>query len=107
MTSDAGKPKDMLLPYVTRLLDNHPAEFLSFYSSTDNRGPAILPQSTHQPRADEPDQQIGPTNPELCEGLDLEARRAKDIIQRGLSILPPRSRPREAATQEDTNTADI
>lgn len=28
--------------------------------------------------------------PEISEGLDLEARRAKDIIQRGLSVLPQR-----------------
>ena len=104
MANDAGNPKDMLLPYVTRLLDNHPAEFLSFYSSTDSRTPAILPRPT-QPRADESNQQTVPINPELCEGLDLEARRAKDVIQHGLSILRPR--PREVATQEETNAAEI
>lgn len=40
------------------------------------------------------------SEPVICEELDLESRRAKEIIQRGLSVLPQRLRNRISQKEE-------
>jgi hypothetical protein len=90
----------MLLPYVTRLLGEEQAEFISFYTSAETATPSVLPQGSRDQSSDFDSQQTVHVEPAMCEGLDLESRRAKDIIQRGLSVLPQRLRDRMTQKEE-------
>lgn len=99
MEESANGPKEILLPYIDRLLGNQSAEFMTYYASRETQTPLVLPQ---EPGEDPTGQLPMQVYPELSEGLDLEARRARDIVRRGLSAFPERLRDMAGTNGEDT-----
>jgi hypothetical protein len=93
------EPKETLLPYIERLLGGETADFVTYYASRETQTPFVLPLQHAERSADRLTLQA---QPELSEGLDLEARRARDIIRRGLAIVPERLRDIAASKGEET-----
>lgn len=96
---DQQEPKETLSPYIERLLGNEVADFVTYYASRETQTPSVLPLQRAERSAD---QLSLHARPGLSEGLDLEARRARHIIRRGLAIVPERLRDIAASRGEET-----
>lgn len=90
--------KETLRPYMERLLGNEAAQFTAYYASRETDTPLVFPQGSREGSEGQPPLQA---EPQISEGLDLEARRAKEIIRRGLAAVPERLRDIAALSVED------
>lgn len=92
-------PKGRLLPYLERLLGDQQAYFITYYAARETQMPSVLPQ---HPAGGSVGQSPLQMKQQLSEGLDLEARRAREIIHHGLAVSSGRVRDAAASKGVDT-----